>query len=348
MTGVMLLLIVTIIIVMIFNVTNGFHDASNMVGTLVASRALSPAQAILLVGVFTFIGPVVGGTAVADTVGGFIIIQNLPPMHTLLIVLCGVLAAVIWNLVTWRLSLPSSSSHALVGGLVGVIMLSAGSNHVVWGFDQLRNGQLAGVTKIILSLFFSPVLGFIAGFLLHKFMRWMTRRAQPSIDHSLRRAQWLTAGVLAYSHGTNDAQKGMGIITLLLVISGFLQQFHVPMWVILVSAISMTMGTMLGGWRIIRTVGYGIYRLRPLHGLDAQLASAAVILSASAFGGPVSTTHVVSTSIMGIGASERPGAVRWGMAAEIILSWLVTLPCAGLLACIIYMLIKYCTGFMNS
>ena len=223
-------------------------------------------------------------------------------------------------------------------------MVSIGSSHVVWGFDALMTGQIIGVAKIVLSLFISPVLGLISGYLLHKFMRFILRRARPSIDRSLCRAQWLTASAVAFAHGTNDAQKGMAIITLLLVSGGYLKEFQVPMWVIGISALAMTIGTMMGGWRIIRTVGYGIYRLRPLHGLDAQLSSAAVILSASAFGGPVSTTHVVSTSIMGVGASEKPREVRWGVAGEMALAWLLTLPGAGLLSCLIYLLIKYSTG----
>lgn len=344
MSSVLLLLVVSIIVAMIFNFTNGFHDASNMVGTLVASRALTPGQAIMLVGIFTFLGPVLGGTAVADTIGSVVELRHLSPVHAQVIVLSSVTAAVLWNLVTWLFSLPSSSSHALVGGLAGAVMVGIGSNHVLWGFDQLLGGKLVGVAKIVLSLFISPLLGFISGYLLHKFMRLLMRRARPSIDRSLCRAQWLTASAVAFAHGTNDAQKGMAIITLLLVSGGFLKEFQVPMWVIGLSALAMTIGTMLGGWRIIRTVGYGIYRLRPLHGLDAQLSSAAVILSASAFGGPVSTTHVVSTSIMGVGASEKPRAVRWAVGGEMAMAWLLTLPGAGLLSCLVYLLLKYSTG----
>lgn len=344
MSGLMLLLVISIIVVVIFDLTNGFHDASNMVGTLVASRALTPAQAITLVGIFTFLGPVLGGTAVADTIGSVVDVKQLSPLHAQVILLCSVTAAVTWNLVTWLFSLPSSSSHALVGGLAGAVIVGIGSSHVVWGFDQFYAGNIIGVAKIILSLFISPLLGFISGYLLHKFMRFMLRRARPSIDRSLCRAQWLTASAMAFAHGTNDAQKGMAIITLLLVSGGFLKQFQVPMWVIGLCALSMTIGTMMGGWRIIRTVGYGIYRLRPLHGLDAQLASSAVILSASVFGGPVSTTHVVSTSIMGVGASEKPREVRWGVGGEMALAWLLTLPGTGLLSCLIYLLIKYTTG----
>lgn len=331
MTATIILLLVAIVLVLVFDFTNGFHDASNMVATLIASRAMTPAQAMLLVGVFTFLGPLIAGTAVADTIGGFVSLDALPESLGVMLVLCGVLAAVGWNLLTWWLAMPSSSSHALVGGLVGAVMVSAGPDRVVWGVGQLQNGHLTGVTKVLLALLISPLAGFAVGFLLHRLMRFLLRAAQPSVNDHLRRGQWLTAAILAFSHGTNDAQKGMGIITLLLVLGGMLDQFNVPLWVIFASASSITLGTLLGGWRIVRTVGYGIYKLRPLHGLDAQLASSAVIFGASLVGGPVSTTHVVSSAIMGLGSSERPRAVHWLKAREIALTWVFTLPGAALL-----------------
>ena len=325
------LLIIALAMVLIFDFTNGFHDASNMVATLIASRAMSPAQALLLVGVFTFLGPLIAGTAVADTIGGFVSLQDLSPTLGVVLVLCGITAAVAWNLLTWRLAMPSSSSHALVGGLVGAVLISAGPDKVVWGLTQLEQGEITGVTKVLLALLLSPIAGLIFGFALHRMMCFLLQGARPSINRHLRHAQWLTAGILAFSHGTNDAQKGMGIITLMLLLSGAIQEFIVPTWVILSSASCITLGTMLGGWRIVKTVGYGIYKLRPLHGLDAQLTSSAVIFGASLVGGPVSTTHVVSSAIMGIGASERPKAVHWMKAREIALTWVVTLPGSALL-----------------
>ncbi len=320
------LLILAISTVVVFDLTNGFHDSSNMIATLIASRAMTPVQALLLVGLFTFLGPLIAGTAVADTIGGFVNLQSLVPSHSLALVLCGVLAAVAWNLLTWWFAMPSSSSHALVGGLVGAVLVYGGSEHVVWGLNQLAQGQITGVTKVLLALLLSPIAGFAIGFLLHRLMNLLLRRAQPSVNRHLRHLQWLTASILAFSHGTNDAQKGMGIITLVLLLNGVIGEFSVPLWVIFVSAGSLTLGTVLGGWRIVRTVGYGIYKLRPLHGLDAQLASSCVIFGASLVGGPVSTTHVVSSSIMGLGASERPRAVHWLKAREIALTWVFTLP----------------------
>lgn len=335
MTLLWTLVIVAVILVLLFDLTNGFHDASNMVATLVATRAVKPGQAIVLVGVFTFLGPLIAGTAVADTIGGFVDLQPLPPAIGVTTVLCGVVAALCWNLLTWWRAMPSSSSHALVGGLVGAVLVCSGPDNVVWGLAQWQRGELTGVTKVLLALLLSPIAGFAVGFLLHRSMRFLLRAAHPSINRRLNQGQWLTAAVLAFSHGTNDAQKGMGIITLLLVLGGFMPEFSVPLWVIVASATSITLGTLLGGWRIVRTVGYGIYRLRPLHGLDAQLASSAVIFGASLVGGPVSTTHVVSSAIMGLGASERPRAVRWMTARNIALTWVVTLPGAMLLGAII-------------
>lgn len=330
-----MLLIVAIAMVLVLSFTNGFHDTSNMIATLIASRAMTPGQALILVGLFTFLGPLIAGTAVADTIGGFVSLQSVPQQLGVTLVLCGVVAAVAWNLLTWWFAMPSSSSHALVGGLVGAVLVSAGPDQVVWGVAQLQQGEITGVAKVLLSLLLSPPAGFAIGFLLHRLMSFLLRGAQPSINGHLRRGQWLTASLLAFSHGTNDAQKGMGIITLMLVLSGVLQEFVVPLWVILLCATSITLGTMLGGWRIVRTVGFGIYKLRPLHGLDAQLASSAVIFGASLVGGPVSTTHVVSSSIMGLGASERPRAVRWIKARDIALTWLFTLPGAGLMGAVL-------------
>jgi len=329
-TFILLVVAAAVAAVIVFDFTNGFHDASNMIATLVASRAMTPAQSIILVGVFTFLGPLVGGTAVADTIGGFVDLGGLQSLDAIGIVACGIAGAIGWNLLTWRLAIPSSSTHALVGGVVGAVLAGAGGADVLWGSDALfSTGKLVGVSKMIITLFTSPLLGFAVGYVLHRSMRFLLRAARPQVDRALRRGQWLTAAALAFAHGTNDAQKGMGIITLLLVLGGALEQFRVPVWVVAVSALSITIGTLLGGWRIVRTVGFSIYRLRPLHGLDAQLTSAAVIVGASFIGGPVSTTHVVSTAIMGIGASERPRAVHWVVARQIAITWLLTLPGAA-------------------
>lgn len=325
--------LVCIALLVLFDYTNGFHDTANMIASVVASRAMTPAQAITVVTGFTFLGPLLGGTAVADTFGGFVHLDFLPPAAGIGVVLSGAAGAVMLNFLTWWRGLPSSSSHALVGGLCGAVLVTAGSEHIVWGWQELvTGGHWSGMTKILVTLFSSPVAGFMAGFLLHRGMRLLLRRARPDINTRLRQLQWPGVALLAFSHGTNDAQKSMGVITLVLVLGGFIPTLEVPFWVVVLCATAITLGTASGGWRIVRTVGFGIYRLRTLHALDSQFAAAAVISAAAAVGGPVSTTHVVSSSIMGVGAAERPRSVRWGKAAEILFTWFVTLPAAGLLA----------------
>ena len=329
-----------IALLILFAFTNGFHDTANVVATVIASRVMTPTQAILLVTVFTFLGPLLAGTAVADTVGNFVTLNDLPAGMGIGVVLSGTAGAVLLNFLTWWFGLPSSSSHALVGGLTGVVLVTAGADHVIWGWQILFDeGSWTGVTKIFAALFISPIAGFAVGLLLHKSMRLLLRRAKPTINQHLGRLQWLGAAWLAFAHGANDAQKSMGVITMVLVLAGFIPRFEVPLWVILLCASAITLGTASGGWRIIRTVGFGIYRLRRLHTFESQLSSAAVISGAAFVGGPVSTTHVVNSTIMGIGAAERAKAVRWSKATEIAFTWLVTLPAAGLFAIVIHFLL---------
>jgi PiT family inorganic phosphate transporter len=334
------LVLLTIVLVVAFDFSNGFHDASNMVATIVASRALTPAQSIGMISLFSFLGPILGGTAVADTMGGFVQLADLDSHAALVIIAAGLGGALVWNLLTWRWGIPSSSSHALVGGLCGAVGLGIGLDHIVWGFDALRAGHLVGICKITAALLFSPLLGFAVAFLLQRFMIRALAGATPRANRTLRRAQWATAASLAFSHGTNDAQKGMGILTLVLMTGGLLPDFEVPFWVIVVCASAITLGTLTGGWRIVRTLGFGIYRIRPLHGFDSQLASAAIVFAAGLTGGPVSTTHVVSSSIMGVGAAERPRAVRWGKAGEIVMTWIVTLPGAAIMGAAIFGIVQ--------
>jgi PiT family inorganic phosphate transporter len=344
MDTIFILAVTAVIVVVFFDYTNGFHDASNIIATVIASRAMTPIQAVILVATFEFLGPLLGGTAVADTIGKFINIGDLDVLPSMAIILCGIFGAIVWNLITWWFGIPSSSSHALVGGLTGAVVVSAGVDHVVWGFLELGQGHFTGVTKVLLALIISPVIGFWAGFTIHRLMSFLLRAAKPVVNNYLRRVQFLTAAGLAFSHGANDAQKSMGIITLVLLLGGFIPEFEVPFWVILTCATAITLGIMSGGWRIVRTVGFGIYKVRPLHALDAQLTSASVIFSASMIGAPVSTTHVVSSSIMGIGASERPKAVRWAKAKEIVSTWVITIPGAAVVATAAYLLIHLAFG----
>lgn len=331
------LAVAAMVVVLMFDFTNGFHDAANIVATVIASRAMTPAQAVLIVGVFEFLGPLLGGTAVANTIGTFVSLDDLEPIAALTILLSGLVGAIGWNLLTWWRGIPSSSSHALVGGLAGAVVVAVGPECVVWGFQEfLTEGQLTGVCKVLLALFLSPLLGFWVGFGLQRLMARLLAGASPLINRNLRHAQFLTAAGLAFAHGANDAQKSMGMLTLVLLLGGYIQRFEVPFWVMLACSIAITLGILSGGWRIVRTLGYAIYKVRPLHALDSQLTSAVVILSASWLGAPVSTTHVVATSIMGIGAAERPKAVRWSKAGEIATTWLITIPGAAFMSIAFY------------
>ena len=302
-----------------FDFLNGFHDSANIVATVISSRAMSPRRALLVTGVGEFLGPFLFGVAVAETIGRDVVD---PAAVTVGTILAAVLSAITWNVLTWLLGIPSSSSHALIGGLVGAVGASAG----------LRTVRLAGLGRVFLSLFLSPLLGLAVGYLVMRATLFLARGASPRVNWLFRRLQWATSVGLALSHGANDAQKTMGILTMALVSAGVLPQFAVPRWVIVVSAGAIALGAALGGWRIIRTLGGKFYRIRPIHGVTAQLAAGLVILGAALLGGPVSTTHVVSSAILGVGSGERLSKVRWGVAREIAWAWLLTIPLTALLA----------------
>jgi len=245
---------------------------------------------------------------------------------TIPIILAASLSAIVWNIITWWLGIPSSSSHALVGGLVGAVGIG-------FGFQDI---QPTGLGKVLLALFFSPLLGLTVGYLIMKFVLFLARGASPRINMLFRRLQWFTALWLALSHGTNDAQKTMGLITMGLVATGYLSRFEVPWWVILLSATAIALGTATGGWRLIRTLGGKFYKIRPIHGFASQLSSAAVIMGAALLGGPVSTTQVVSSSIIGVGSAERLSKVRWGVAGNILITWVITIPVSAAMAALLY------------
>jgi PiT family inorganic phosphate transporter len=345
---VFVLAVIAVVVVLLFDYTNGFHDAANIVATVIASRAMTPAQAVVIVGVFEFLGPLLGGTAVANTIGKFVTLDGLPPTLSLTILLSGLLGAIGWNLVTWWKGIPSSSSHALVGGLAGAVVLATGPERVVWGFHELlTTGHFTGVTKVLLALVLSPIIGFWVGFGLQRLMLRLLAGARPMINRNLRQAQYFTAAGLAFAHGANDAQKSMGMLTLVLLLGGFIPSFEVPLWVMFACATAITLGILSGGWRIVRTLGFAIYKVRPLHALDSQLTSAAIIFSASLLGAPVSTTHVVATSIMGIGAAERPKAVRWKKAGEIATTWVITIPGAAFASVVFYLITHTLVSFFT-
>jgi PiT family inorganic phosphate transporter len=323
-------LLLVIALALLFDFLNGLHDSSNIVATMISSRAFRPGVALALAGAAEFVGPFVFGVAVARTVGDEIARSEALNLDVIAACLVG---AIGWNLITWFLGMPSSSSHALIGGILGAVLAGAGPAAV----------QAGGLYRVLLALFASPVIGFIAGFGITRLIFLAARNASPAINTLFRRAQLVTAVGMAFSHGTNDAQKTMGIITLSLVIGGAIPAFHVPLWVIAASAGAIALGTSFGSWRLIRTLGGKFYKVRPVHGFSAQLTSALVILSASLVGAPVSTTQVVSSAIIGVGSSERLGQVRWGVVGGIVTAWLITIPSSALLSAGVYWLLVFLT-----
>lgn len=306
-----------------FDFLNGFHDSANIVATPIASRAVRPRRILLLVALGVFLGPFLFGVAVAETIGTGL---TDPANVTMPVLIAAMNAAVLWGIITWWRGIPSSSSHALIGGLVGAIVASSGAAAI----------NLAGLSRVGLALLISPVLGLLAGFLLMRTTLFLARGSSPRINNLFKKGQIFSSFGLALSHGSNDAQKTMGVLTLGLVSSGLLPTFEVPLWVILISAGAAALGTAFGGWRLIRTLGYRIYKIRPIHGFVSQIAGAAVILGAALTGSPVSTTQVMSSAIMGTGSAERISKVRWRVGYEMLFAWLVTIPICALLAGALY------------
>jgi inorganic phosphate transporter, PiT family len=321
------LLIVLIGLALVFDFLNGVHDSSNIVATMISSRAIRPQIALFITAIAEFSGPFIFGVAVANTIGHEIVASE---QLNMVIIIAALLSAIIWNVVTWLLGIPSSSSHALIGGLMGSVALGAGFGAI----------EMAGVWKVLLTLFLSPIIGFFAGMIVANIVYILSWKATPKVNGVFKKLQIITSLGLALSHGTNDAQKTMGIITLGLLISGKITSFAVPFWVVVVCASAIALGTSVGGWQLIKTLGSKFYKIRPVHGFASQITSAAVILSASLFGGPVSTTQVVSTAIMGVGAAERMSKVRWGVAGEIASAWLFTIPTTAILGAGIYWLLS--------
>ena len=328
--SVTLLLIVVIVLAVAFDYVNGFHDTANAIATSVSTRALKPEHAILMSATANFVGALTG-TAVAITIAsGLATIPEGPEGQ--IIVAAALVGAIVWNLITWRLGIPSSSSHALIGGLIGAVIIAEGADAVIW--SGVRD-------KVLVPLVLSPVLGLAIGFLFMVVLLNVFRRAHPrQLNDRFRRLQVLSAAFMAFSHGSNDAQKTMGIMTIALFTAGVIPTVEVPLWVILVSASAMSLGTAAGGWRIIKTMGQRVVKLDPVHGFAAETTAASIIITASHFGMPVSTTHVISSAIMGVGASIRLSAVRWGVAGNIVTAWILTLPAAAFAAALAFLVLQ--------
>jgi PiT family inorganic phosphate transporter len=320
------ILIILLITALFFDFLNGFHDSSNIVATPIASHAMKPRRVLWLAALMEFLGPFLFGVAVAETIGTGL---TDPDNITMTVLIASLMSAVIWNLVTWWLGIPSSSSHAIIGGLVGAVIVSAGIDAI----------EARGLIKVTIALLLSPILGIIVGYFLMQITLFLSRGATPKINGFFRKAQIFTTAGLALSHGANDAQKTMGIITLGLLTEGIIDDFVVPTWVIAASAGMIALGTATGGWRLIKTLGYRIYKIRPVHGFVSQISGAAVILGAALWGAPVSTTQVMSSSIMGAGSAERLSKVRWQIGYEMVIAWVLTIPISAIFAGFLYLLL---------
>jgi len=318
--GVTAMLVFVVLLAVVFDYTNGFHDTANSIATSVATRALSPRSAILMATAFNFIGAF-AGTAVAKTIGSGLVDDKTT---TQTIVAAALIGAIAWNMITWWLGLPSSSSHALIGGLLGATIIGVGTQALI---------PSGIVNKVLIPMFTSPFLGFTIAFVLMLSLYWIFRGSKrKKTSGRFRRLQVGSAAFMAFAHGSNDAQKTMGIITLALFSAGVIPEVAVPTWVIVVSATALSAGTAVGGWRIMKTMGQRVAKLEPVHGFAAETTGASILFATAQLGMPVSTTQVISSAIMGVGSSQGARHVRWGVARRILIAWVLTLPGAGILA----------------
>jgi len=312
----------------VFDFINGFHDTANAIATSVSTRAIKPAHAIIMAAILNFLGAMYS-TGVAKTIGGDIVSSAKLVDET--IIIAALFGAIIWNIATWYLAVPSSSSHALVGGIIGAVMVSVGSEGLnAWG-----------IGKIVIALIASPIFAICTGIVVMRLLYGIFGNLKPStVNDKFRKAQMFVAATMAFSHGSNDAQKSMGIMTLALLAGGYIDVFEVPTYVKVLAATAMACGTALGGWRIIKTIGGKIVKLEPISGFAADLNSSVVIFSATLLHLPVSTTHVVSGSIMGVGTAKRVNAVRWGVAQQMVMAWVLTIPCTAIMGAVAYYVVS--------
>lgn len=324
-----ILLLAVVVIALIFDFTNGAHDSANAIATIVSTKVLSPLTAVAMAGALNLFGAFLG-TSVAHTIGSGIVRPELVAGSQGL-VLAALLGAIFWNLLTWYFGLPSSSSHALIGGLIG-----AGIAYGGWSAPSY--GSIGA--KVLLPLLLSPLAGFGSGYLLMVLLSWLVARSTPGrVNFLFKKLQIVSSAFMATSHGLNDAQKTMGIITLALFSFHQIPEMTVPFWVKLACALAMGLGTASGGWKIVKTMGHKIFKLEPIHGFAAETAAAAVISGASALGAPISTTHIISTTVIGVGASKRLSAVRWGVAGRLVVAWVLTIPASAAVAALCYWLL---------
>ncbi len=322
----LLIMALLVVVALIFDFMNGFHDAANSIALMVSTRLLTPQAAVIWAAFFNFIAFMFFGLHVADTIGKGIIDPNIVNNAVIFGALSG---AIVWNVVTWWFGIPSSSSHALIGGLLGAGLAHAGTNGVIFG---------AKLITTALGIIFSPMFGMLLALLLSISILWLFRKSAPyKTESRFNKLQFISSSLFSLGHGANDAQKTMGIITILLFANGYLEgDFHVPFWVVMSCHLAMAFGTLLGGWRIVRTMGMGITKVRPTGGFSAQTSGSIALFLATTLGIPVSTTHTITGAIVGVGLSRRVSAVRWGLASRIVWAWVLTIPCSGIVAAIAY------------
>jgi PiT family inorganic phosphate transporter len=320
-----------ILIALVFDFTNGMHDAANSISTVVSTRVLSPRQAVVWAAFFNFVAFLIFGTGVATTIGKGMIDINVV---TSTVILAGLIGAIAWNIITWYFGLPSSSSHALIGGYAGAAIAKGGFGVII----------ASGWSKTLIFIIVAPLIGLVLGFLLKVAASWIVRKKSPAgINKWSRRLQLFSAAAFSLGHGGNDAQKTMGIIASLLFTGGLMNEFHIPLWVVLSAHAAIALGTLTGGWRIVKTMGQKITKLRPIDGFCAETAAASSIFLSTHLGIPVSTTHVITGAISGVGAVQRLSAVRWGVTLRIVWAWIFTIPASGIIAFLLFSLIKLVT-----
>jgi PiT family inorganic phosphate transporter len=338
------IVIIVILLAFVFTYTNGFQDASSVAASFIASRSAMPKQGILFVAGMDFLGALLGGSAVAFTISGLLLME--PSTQLVEVVLAALIGATAWNLLTWKFGLPSSSTHALIGGLIGAGLAAAGVESIAWGLQELLvpPHELTGFIKILVFLVVSVVLGFIGGYVLHRAVKYLLRNAKRSVNSSLVNLNWVAAGAMAFANGANDSQKQLGVIALVLFAAGISATLDVPFWARFGCALLLGLGTMSGGWRVMTTLGRKIFKIEPVHSFDSQLSSGAAIALSTAFGAPVSSTHIISLSIIGVGSAENPRKVRWSVGKVIVAAFLITIPATMIISGIIYLMITFPAG----
>jgi PiT family inorganic phosphate transporter len=338
------LAILTILLAFAFTFTNGFQDASSIAATFIASRSATPNKGILFVALFSFIGTLLGGSAVAFTLTGLVSVPSGPA--ELVVIFSALLTATAWNFLTGRLGMPASSTHSLVGGLIGAGIAAAGTGSIFWGSEELLGPahELAGVVKILAFFVISLVIGFAGSYLMHRTTAFLLRNARRTANRTFIALNWCAAAVMAFSNAANDSQKQLGLIAMVLVASGLALTTDVPLWARFTAAVLLALGTVSGGWRIMQTLGRRIFRIEPVHSFDSQVFSASSVALSTLAGAPVSSTHIITISVLGVGAAENPRKVRWDVGRHILVAMLVTIPATMVIAAATYLSISFVIG----